>query len=255
MEKLLKVYPNAITTDNTIQIDLFDDNDIYVLFDLTDLSQSCAWNKKGENLTDPLITLINLFNISDTDANINQTNHIQDKILNILNIFEKKFCKAHGFSNVETDCLDNLEKYDYSNDIFWNIMKSKFNPDVNRNIKIISYGIQFYPILDQYILPDYESINHTYDVRPLRTPKDKRPVNFNSLIKLRGTDLRIQKEIRETELFELIMSNIIHDIEKKDLKSIALFCNKGHHRSVACAEMLKYLYPNAIITHLCISMQ
>ena len=63
---------------------------------------------------------------------------------------------------------------------------------------------------------------------------------------MRGTDLQIQREVRECSIFEDFISNIVSDIEKRDLHVIAIICRAGHHRSVACAEMLIHLYKNRI---------
>jgi RNase adaptor protein for sRNA GlmZ degradation len=74
------------------------------------------------------------------------------------------------------------------------------------------------------------------------------------LAKLRGTNLKVQQEIRETDMFETVMQDIVEEIETHNLSYIAICCNRGHHRSVACAEMLKYLYSNAEVNHLTVSL-
>lgn len=240
----MKMYTNSIITDHNLTIDLFDDNDITVIFDLNNLAYSCAWNKFYVDLTEKLL------------QSINSVDFIPDKetqIIKILKTFEKNFDKIHGFENISTsntNLLNQFKNYDKNIDQFWNASKLKFNVDVERNLKIVTYGYQFYPVLDKYILEDYNNIQVTYDVRSLKTNKNKQGLDFKALCKLRGTDLKVQQEIREAEMFETILENIIKEIETKNLTYIAICCNRGHHRSIACAEMLKYLYTNTQINHL-----
>lgn len=43
---------------------------------------------------------------------------------------------------------------------------------------------------------------------------------------------------------------IVEDVEKDNLHTISVYCCKGLHRSVAVAEYLKRLYPQARLCHL-----
>ena len=52
----------------------------------------------------------------------------------------------------------------------------------------------------------------------------------------------------------LLLSQAIKKIEAEDLSIISVFCSKGRHRSVSCAELLRMqYYPMARIAHLTIS--
>lgn len=248
MLQLLHLYPCAIITDYNVTIDVFDDGDIIVCFDLNDLNSSCAWDKVHKDLTDKLLLSINLI-----DINLD----IENKLIKILKLFEKKFSKVHGFQNIsfsDVSIIDQFKDYDKNEDEFWEIIKTKLNVNVNRKLKIVTYGFQFYPQIDKYVLPDCNLIQVTYDVRVLRTPKEKQSLDFKLLAKLRGTSLKVQQEIRETDMFEVVLQDIIKEIEEDNLSYIAICCNRGHHRSVACAEMLKYLYVNASLNHLTINI-
>lgn len=247
MLQLLHLYPHAIITEYNVTIDIFDDNDVIVCFYLSNLCESYAWDKSHTDLTNKLLQSINL-----VDVNLD----IETKLIKILHLFEKKFNKIHGFQNISTEgmlLIDQFKDYDKSEDIFWEVIKTKFNVNCERKLKIVTYGFQFYPQIDKHVLSDCNSIQVTYDVRALRTPKEKQSFDFKILAKLRGTSLKVQQEIRETDMFESVMQNIIKEIEDNNLEYIAICCNRGHHRSVACAELLKYLYVNAKINHLTIN--
>lgn len=246
MLQLLHLYPNAIITDYSLTIDIFDDGDINVYFDLNDLNSSYAWDKSHKDLT---------FKLQQSIGLVDQNLDIENKLIKILKLFKNKFNKIDGFSNisyVDIPIIDQFKDYDKNEDEFWAAMKIKFNVDVNRKLKIVTYGFQFYSQLDKFILYDCNKIEVTYDVRVLRTPKNKQSLDFKILAKLRGTNLKVQQEIRESDMFEVVLHDIIKEIETENLNYIAICCNKGHHRSVACAEMLKYLYEGVEINHLTI---
>jgi len=49
------------------------------------------------------------------------------------------------------------------------------------------------------------------------------------------------------------MKNIVKTVERDNCKLIGIYCRAGHHRSVACAELLKrFVYINSNIHHLTI---
>jgi RNase adaptor protein for sRNA GlmZ degradation len=86
----------------------------------------------------------------------------------------------------------------------------------------------------------------------LRGSHKKHSTEFKELVKLRGTELQIQQEIRECPIFYEFVEDIVKDIESKNLHTIAITCRAGHHRSVACAEMFVHLYENRTVDHLTI---
>jgi hypothetical protein len=52
MLNLLHLYPNAVITERDVTIDIFDDSDITVYFDLDNLNTSSAWNSSHKDLTE-----------------------------------------------------------------------------------------------------------------------------------------------------------------------------------------------------------
>lgn len=81
----------------------------------------------------------------------------------------------------------------------------------------------------------------------------KRPKGIN-LRKARGTDERLQETVQMATQFQPLMTNIVEAIETLNLPSIGIYCTAGHHRSVACGEMLKNkIYKKAIVKHLTIN--
>jgi hypothetical protein len=73
------------------------------------------------------------------------------------------------------------------------------------------------------------------------------------LRKLRGTDEEIQDSVMSSENFHTFMTMVLEKIETSDFNIISISCVAGHHRSVACAEILKkFYYPNALVKHLCL---
>jgi hypothetical protein len=129
-------------------------------------------------------------------------------------------------------------------------MKTKYNVNVNRKLKILTYGTRFEPGLD---LTKYK-IQETFNATVLRGGQEKNNLTFKLLIKLRGDDPRIQQEVRHAVLFESFVENIILNVETRNLERISIVCRAGHHRSVSCSEMLIHLYPLIKMKHLTINM-
>lgn len=66
-----------------------------------------------------------------------------------------------------------------------------------------------------------------------------------------GKQKDVQKSILECSKFSRWIENVIQDVEQNNYTIIDIFCNRGKHRSVASAELIKKLYyPNAIIIHI-----
>ena len=149
-----------------------------------------------------------------------------------------------------SEILKELPVYDGIKDYFWDKMKTKYNVDVNRKLKILTYGTRFEPGLD---LAKYK-IQETFNATVLRGGQEKNNLTFKLLIKLRGNDARIQKEVRDAVLFESFVENIILNVETRNLERIAIICKAGRHRSVSLSEMLLNLYPKLKMKHLTINM-
>lgn len=98
MEKILIKYPGAIFTNNTIEITLFNDNNIHIKFDLVDINLSYVLNVLGvdENLTYFLRKLIKFINDNYLEE---FNNSIEDKIINVSEALEKKFSKKNDILN------------------------------------------------------------------------------------------------------------------------------------------------------------
>lgn len=148
------------------------------------------------------------------------------------------------------ECCDeskvDIKPYDGENDVFWKKLKIKMNVNTMRRLKIVTYGTV-------YISEKPKICQAVYNASILRGGQDKRSLTFKMLVKSRGTDLRIQQDVRNAVLFEKFISDVIYDFETKNLDTVAIICRAGHHRSVACAEMLKYLYTNITVEHITIA--
>ena len=147
-----------------------------------------------------------------------------------------------------SEILKDLPLYEGEKDIFWTKMKEKYKIDTNRNLKILTYGTVYESKFD---LSKYK-IQETFNAIILRGGQKNNNITFKQLVKLRGTDKRVQQEVRDAVLFETFTENIIKTIESKNLERIAIICRAGHHRSISVAEMLFNLYPNIKIKHLTI---
>lgn len=161
---------------------------------------------------------------------------------------KNKFVK-YSYKKIEPVIITDeiIPKYDGDNDVLWNKLKEKYNVNVARDLTIVTYGTTFIFEIPKQCQVEYNvihlrGVSHNYD-KPTK----------KALAKLRGTDLQIQQDVRmSNEIFEKTMNDIVFEIEQKNLTCIAIVCRAGHHRSVSCAEMLKYLYKNAITQHLTI---
>jgi hypothetical protein len=127
-------------------------------------------------------------------------------------------------------------------------------------------GSDMYPdILQQLALQGTKGrqlIIHTYGNKFKQYRNYKTECNFNALViqsntsglnlkNGRGTDEDIQKAVASGRRFSEVMTRIVTVVETKDLHFIGIYCRAGHHRSVACGELLKkHIYPSAKIKHL-----
>jgi len=119
---------------------------------------------------------------------------------------------------------------------FWEHLRRMCKNPEKQKIHIVSWGDKFYK---------------TPPVKPhfnAKTIGSKKPRNLRDL---RGTDESLQRTIQSAKGFEFFMETIIKKIEADELKVVGIFCTAGHHRSVACAELLKkHVYTSATIQHL-----
>lgn len=65
-----------------------------------------------------------------------------------------------------------------------------------------------------------------------------KPRNVN-LKKIDGRNEDLQKHIEKQNRFEFYMESILRHIKEDNIKILSVYCNKGRHRSVATAELLK----------------
>lgn len=61
-----------------------------------------------------------------------------------------------------------------------------------------------------------------------------------------GCSAEVQKALVSSEPFDRFMLGVWHDVKRHMDKgrrsvTVAFYCNKGRHRSVACAEMLQHV--------------
>ncbi len=141
-----------------------------------------------------------------------------------------------------------MKLYDVTTDKLWIKLISKYNINVDRQLTVYTYGTVFIvnPLDDLNI----KKCQMLYDARQLRS---KMHGSYKLLKTFRGTHLGLQEDIRSIPEFESFIINIVSDIEQQNLHTIAIFCRAGHHRSVACAELLKNIYTNIKLNHLTIN--
>lgn len=146
-----------------------------------------------------------------------------------------------GFNENELDVEDDDDDddYDINEDQFWVLLRKMAN--VDRQLEIHTYGIKF----KQY--KNYSKTDRNFNALVITGNKS------GNLHKLRGTDPGLQKRVRSGKRFEEVMINIVKTVERDKCKIIGIYCRAGHHRSVACGELLKkFVYINSNITHLTI---
>ena len=107
--------------------------------------------------------------------------------------------------------------------------------------------------------PNFASFGNKY--KNFETVKKSFECSFNALhvrsnkhgmdLSKRGIHDEIQKRVQQGKGFCDFIISVIENIEKHNYKNIGIFCSAGHHRSVACVELLKkFVYKNATVIHL-----
>lgn len=120
---------------------------------------------------------------------------------------------------------------------FWEAMRKKAK---RKSLHIVTYGDKFYKNPPQ-------GIKRTFNAKCIGS---KKPPNLKQK---RGTDEEIQRVVRSAPKFEQFISSIIDVVEREQLDVFGIYCASGHHRSVACAELLlMHVYKDAKVTHLTI---
>jgi hypothetical protein len=155
-----------------------------------------------------------------------------------------------GFNETTTKSELEDDKVNCTLNTYYDELK-KLIVNPNREILIVSFGEKFKSpsSMEQHKISTELPFkcDKTFDARHINSSKPK----GGGLRDLRGTDNIIQKCIESGSGFEFVMNCIVKSIEKNNYKTIGIFCTAGHHRSVACVELLKKnLYPNAKIKHL-----
>jgi hypothetical protein len=236
MDDVIVSFPGTIVSDDdNILVPIYGNIMMSVKFDCSDC---VVWDDKGTDYTEKISNAID-------DLTVIPHND-RDKLL----IFLQHFRDSVSINNIAgMECGDesliDMRPYDGSKDPIWKKMEIKFNVKVSRYLKIITYGTV-------YIFEKPKTCQTVFNASKLRGGQDRKSVSYKMLIKLRGTDTRIQQDVRNAELFEKFINEIVCDVETNNLNTIAIICRAGHHRSVACAEMLKHLYKNAITEHMTI---
>jgi len=237
MDDIFYSFPGTILCDNTLTVPI--SADIMLSID-KDCSNAVAWDTRGTNYSKKLCDVID---------NVTMFPHEEkNKLLLIIQQFKDLFSK-HGIAGMEgCDKLKaDLIPYNGSTDAIWKKLKIKYNVNTNRKLKIVTYGKTF-------ISDTPAKCERVFDSSILRGGTDKISLTWKLLIKLRGTDSYVQYDVRNAVLFESFISDIVQQIEQNNYNYIAIICRAGHHRSVACAEMLKHLYSNLCVKHLTIDM-
>lgn len=129
----------------------------------------------------------------------------------------------------------------YKTDLsFWK--STKLGVNVSRSITITSFGNKY---------TGFDALKKTFDCSfNALCVRSKVPRGF-SLKKIRGTDEIMQHVVEGGKGFNDFIRFIVSKVEENNYTNIGIFCRAGHHRSVACVELLaKYIYSNAKVKHL-----
>lgn len=125
---------------------------------------------------------------------------------------------------------------------FWPWLQTK--ADSNRDLRVETYGNKFARF------KHYTGVQRRFNALVINSSKPKHV----DLRHARGTHREVQKCVESGKRFQEVMTNIVETVERENLETIGIYCRAGHHRSVACAELLKrHIYPKADVRHLTIS--
>lgn len=231
LDDIYILYPNTHQINDFLTINVV--NDIFVCIDINCSKKTCySYDNSGNDYSEKLNNSIDYVLLRPHNEN--------NKLILILQQFKDQFYKISGFDTTDDETLQDFPEYNQSQDMFF--QKMKLSADPNRNLHIITYGTQF-------IVDTPKGCQKVYNAAILRG-SSKSKIGFKTLLKLRGTNKKIQYDVRGAELFEQFIETMIKEIEQNNYTKIAIVCNRGHHRSVSCAEMLRYIYNNIVVTHL-----
>ena len=75
---------------------------------------------------------------------------------------------------------------------------------------------------------------------------------FDAHLKVaRGTGTSVQHLVESGRRFQEVVEDIVTTTERGNLAAVGVYCRAGHHRSVACAELIRaHVYPRASVRHL-----
>lgn len=151
----------------------------------------------------------------------------------------KHFIKDHQEDRAGFE--EEIEPVTVTSSEFWDELQAKSSEHRNRKITVHTYGNKF----KKY--KRYTETQKNFNALVINT---ERPRHLD-LRHIRGTDPELQKVVASGKRFKEVMSRIVNTIEEENLNFIGIYCRAGHHRSVACGELLKsYIYPNARLSHL-----
>lgn len=235
MEDILKIYEGTRFYNGEYTIPVTKDVTVFI-DEFANIDDCLSWDSKGVMHTDKLIRTI---------QSVESNPHTKEnKLLLILQQFRDTFMNFEAGLELTDEDIPFLP-YDGSVDPFWNLLKEKYNVNINRQLIIVTYGVTFIKEIPK-------RCQEVFNAAIIRGKLAARSQLKKKMAKLRGTDFRLQEEIRNADLFPSFVSSMVEQIELNDLNHIAIVCRVGKHRSVACAEMLKNLYPNVRTKHLTI---
>lgn len=230
LEQIEKLYPQSTFSNDFFTIPV--SSNVNLMIDVNG-ENYVAWDDKG---TDYSLIL--------DEISLKLMNETQNKLLLFLQYFRDHLVGgSYGMELSEDDSQAKL--YEPSGDNIWEKLRNKFNVKADRKVHIYTYGTS-------YMSEPPKGCQEVYNAAILRGSHKKHSQEFKALVKLRGTDPQIQQEVRECPIFYDFIEDIVKNIESKNLHTIAIICRAGHHRSVACAEMLVNLYVNRTVDHLTI---
>ena len=183
LQNIYLIYPNLTTIDNNfITVNVI--NDIYVSFNINfDLYDS--YDLKGNNYNEKIKEILEVVRLENTTIDI----------VLVLQYFVNQFKHqlVAGF-DLNNNC-EKMEEYNGKTDLFWNLIRQKYNINNKRKLHIITYGEKFMHEIKLKINICEAQCNATI----LRRNQSKQ--NIKIIHKLRGTNFLIQDEIRKTEYF------------------------------------------------------
>jgi len=175
--------------------------------------------------------------VTDTMGSLPEISSVSIPMFIINQFIDSLSVDSAGFDDSDDECKDDFI-YKNMKD-FWKHVKSIANTD--RSITVTSFGNKY---------KNFDTVKKSFDCsfNALHVRSSKKGLNLS---KLRGTGDEVQRNVEQGKGFCDFIIELVTKVEKNDYSNIGIFCKAGHHRSVACVELLvKYVYKKGIVHHL-----